>query len=291
MQTEIFLTGTGYPRPHALRAGPGALVRRGSTVLQFDAGRGTALRLAALGISCRDLSAVFLSHHHSDHLVALPDLALSRWTVRDRDHEDSPLEIVAPQGPAQHFVEQLLDIWRDDIAVRCTQTRRTSRPAIACRSFAASESAVEIWRNTDLCVSARKVHHEPVDPALAFRISSAEGVVVISGDTRVCDEVAELAADADVLVHEVIRRKPIEDAGYASILDYHAESVALGRMAAAIRVPVLMLTHLIPAPDTVQQEQCYIDEIREGGYQGRIIVGRDLSQVNLPLAGAAQGPA
>ncbi len=85
MQTDIILTGTGYPRPHALRAGPGTLIRRGATVLQFDAGRGTAMRLAALDISCRDLTAVFISHHHSDHMVAWPDLVLSRWTVRDRD--------------------------------------------------------------------------------------------------------------------------------------------------------------------------------------------------------------
>jgi len=285
LQTDIILTGTGYPRPHALRAGPGMLVRRGSTVLQFDAGRGTAMRLAALDISCRDLSAVFISHHHSDHLVALPDLVLSRWTVHDRDTEDSPLEVVAPRGPAQRFAEQLLDIWDDEITVRCAHTQRASRPALSCRSYTATESAAVIWQNSDLTVAACKVHHEPVDPAMAFKVSSDEGVVVISGDTRVCDEVADLAVDADVLVHEVIRRKPIENSGYSSILDYHAESVDLGRMAAEIGVPVLMLTHLIPAPDTTEEEQQYVDEIRAGGYQGEIIVGRDLSRVTLPLNG------
>ncbi len=287
MHTDIILTGTGYPRPHALRAGPGMLVRRGTTVLQFDAGRGTAMRLAALDISCRDLSAVFISHHHSDHMVALPDLVLSRWTVRDRDTEDSPLEVVVPQGPAQQFAEQLLDIWSDDIAVRCAHSQRASRPTLDCQSFAATDSAAVIWQNSDLTVAACKVHHEPVDPALAFKVSSDEGVVVISGDTRVCDEVAELAADADVLVHEVIRREPIESAGYASILDYHAESIALGSMAAAISVPVLMLTHLIPAPDTPEEEQRYVDEIRAGGYRGKIIVGRDLSRVVLPIDGSS----
>ncbi len=150
-------------------------------------------------------------------------------------------------------------------------------------SYAATETATVIWHNADLTVTACKVHHEPVDPAMAFKVSSDEGVVVISGDTRVCDEVAELAADADVLVHEVIRRKPVENTGYSSILGYHAESVALGRMAAEIDVPVLMLTHLIPAPDTTEEEQQYVDEIRDGGYRGEIIVGCDLSRVTLPL--------
>ena len=41
MTTEVILTGTGYPRPHPDRAGPGALVRAGDHFLQFDAGRGT----------------------------------------------------------------------------------------------------------------------------------------------------------------------------------------------------------------------------------------------------------
>jgi ribonuclease Z len=54
-------------------------------------------------------------------------------------------------------------------------------------------------------------------------------------------------------------------------------------MAAETGVPVLMLTHLIPAPDTAEEEQQYVDEIRAGGYQGEIIVGRDLSRVTLPL--------
>ena len=81
MTTEVVLTGTGYPRPHPERAGPGVLVRAGGIALQFDAGRGTAMRLSAQQVSCRDLSAVFVTHHHSDHLVDLVDLALTRWTV------------------------------------------------------------------------------------------------------------------------------------------------------------------------------------------------------------------
>ena len=41
-------------------------------------------------------------------------------------------------------------------------------------------------------------------------------------------------------------------------------------------VPVLMLTHIIPAPGSAADEQVLIDEVREGGYRGEIIVGKDL---------------
>src|SRR5262249_25542730 len=67
-------------------AGPGTLVRYGedsnncSTVkLQFDAGRGTVMRLAELGISPEQLNAVFFTHMHTDHTEGFADLATLRW--------------------------------------------------------------------------------------------------------------------------------------------------------------------------------------------------------------------
>jgi hypothetical protein len=54
-------------------------------------------------------------------------------------------------------------------------------------------------------VDAVEVRHEPVTGAVAYGVRTADAVVVISGDTMVCDEVAELADGADVLVHEACR--------------------------------------------------------------------------------------
>ena len=56
--TLVTSTGTGMPVPSADRAGPGVLVRSGGLASQFDAGRATALRLAALGLSSLDLAGI-----------------------------------------------------------------------------------------------------------------------------------------------------------------------------------------------------------------------------------------
>ena len=59
---SVTLTGTGVPHPSPGRAGAGTLVRYGDVALQFDAGRGTALRLAEAGVGVTALTAVFVTH-------------------------------------------------------------------------------------------------------------------------------------------------------------------------------------------------------------------------------------
>ena len=278
MATEVILTGTGYPRPHPDRAGPGVMVRCGNRILQFDAGRGTVMRLAALGVSCRQLTALFVTHHHSDHLMALPDIALTRWIPRDTNSDDAPLVVVAPEGPSVRFAERALDAWADDIAVRIAQTGRSSVPRVKCLPFGATAEPVEVWRDGPVRVSACAVHHEPVQPAVAYRVDTPDGGVVISGDTRACAEMSTLAAGAEVVVHEVIRSRAVQGSFASTVTDYHADSVALGELMSATDVPVLMLTHIIPAPASAADEQALVDEIREGGYRGTVIVGKDLDR-------------
>ncbi|WP_420309180.1 MBL fold metallo-hydrolase [Streptomyces sp. YS-B37] len=79
MSTIATLTGTGVPYPDAGRAGAGVLVRHGRTCLQFDAGRATVLRLAEAKVGPAALSAVFLTHHHSDHSWPAPCSPRGFW--------------------------------------------------------------------------------------------------------------------------------------------------------------------------------------------------------------------
>jgi len=43
--------------------------------LQFDAGRGTTMRLSQLGIGTEQLNAIFFTHMHNDHTDGFADLA------------------------------------------------------------------------------------------------------------------------------------------------------------------------------------------------------------------------
>jgi len=78
-------SGGGPPTFNGL-AGPGTLVRYGddgnncnALKMQFDAGRGTNMRLSQLGVSPDQLDAIFFTHMHTDHTEGFADILQLRW--------------------------------------------------------------------------------------------------------------------------------------------------------------------------------------------------------------------
>jgi ribonuclease Z len=284
MTTEVIITGTGFPMPDPHRAGPGALVRRGDVTLQFDAGRSTVQRLTGAGVRTPALTAFFATHHHSDHLTGLQDLVLTRWNM-DRRDQTAPLPIVVPEGPCVDFVNRMLEPWDHDVAVRCEHSGRTTEPSFDLTAFPVpgAEDLDEVWFQDEVRVLAGQVRHEPVSPAVGYRIETPDGVVAITGDTKVCPEVARLAEGADVLVYEAMRFSALqgENLGRDFVMDYHADTKLIGAQAAELGTPTLVLTHLIPSPTTDEEKQLFADEVRSGGYQGQLIVADDLDTVTL----------
>jgi ribonuclease Z len=288
--TTVVLTGTGVPHssPGRGRAGAGALVRHGGIALQFDAGRGTVIRLAEAGVPPYALTAQFVTHVHSDHLVDLADVAMTRW-IEQLLHRTGPLTVVAAEGGVARFARRMFDVYEDDIAVRMKH-EQSEAPTIDLRVFQAKSTPIEVWRSDSgaVVVEAVVVHHEPVMAAVAYRVTTPTAIVVISGDTRVCDEVERLSAGADVLVHEACRATALRDLTkgtvFETVLSYHADTVPLGALAERAGVRHLALTHLIPAPHNEAEEEAFAQDVRSGGYTGRVTVGRDLTTIEVEPA-------
>ena len=178
MTTDVIITGTGFPSPDPTRAGPGVLIRHGDLNLQFDAGRSTVRRIVEAGIGTQDVTAFFATHHHSDHLVGLPDLVMTRWNMGRRDAQD-PLDVVVPAGPAERFANSMLDVWREDLDVRMTHLGQTIGPETNVMAFEYPDHVSPVWERDGVTVSAGQVRHEPVHPAVGYRIETPDGICLL----------------------------------------------------------------------------------------------------------------
>ena len=72
---------------------------------------------------------------------------------------------------------------------------------------------------------------------------------------------------------------PGSDLGH--ILDYHADTIALGELAKLAEVETLVLTHLIPPLRGPADADAFEADVRAGGFDGTVVVGRDLDTVAL----------
>ena len=111
---DITLLGTGSPMVDANRAGPSTLVRAGGGVFLVDCGRGVLMRAAAAGVGAAGLSALLLTHLHSDHITDLSDVITTRWVTT---LAPTPLPVIGPPGTAA-VVESTLAALAPDISYR-----------------------------------------------------------------------------------------------------------------------------------------------------------------------------
>jgi ribonuclease Z len=302
-------------------AGPGTLVRYGEESdncntlrLQFDAGRGTSLRLSQVGVQPEQLNAIFFTHMHSDHVEGFIDLLQLRWhNVGPKLDVVCSADAVSPLGhtlSCKRFAAHVGDalIQSGEIAQRVAEdkTRAPGGPAELANviTFEPRDEPQPVWASGDVRVSAVRSTHMPGHAS--FRVDTPAGSVVIGGDAgndkiappraySTSDQVERLAKGADVLVHSVIHpiMAPEKSSGFPAPV-YYRQSTAgdLGAMSQRAGVKHLVLTHLIPPLGTNQlgrykvpvvlTEADYRKPVEDSGFKGIIIVGTDLASVRLP---------
>ncbi|XWN30092.1 MAG: hypothetical protein ROR55_21775 [Devosia sp.] len=284
-------------------------------LLQFDTGRGTTQQLSKLGIPVGLLDAVFFTHMHSDHTEGLVDLAQLRWHFNSAGpkldlvcSEDTPSpagHTMSCRGFATHIGDAMIQ--SGEMAQRLAENpkRLPGGPAdlLNVSQFSPSDTTVEVWRQGDVAVSAIGSRHVPGHAS--YRVDTPAGSVVIGGDagndtpapprqTSTSAQVEGLAEGADIIVHSVIHpvMGPEGTTRFPPPI-YHRQSTAtdLGAMAERVGAGHLMLTHLIPPLGAARQgpyflpapltEGDYENAVREGGFEGNLVVGTDLATLRL----------
>ena len=274
---EITLLGTGSPIPDPNRAGPSTLVRAGGQDFLIDCGRGVLQRAAAVGVGAAGLSALLLTHLHSDHIGDLGDVLITRW-ISTFDPDPAPLPIIGPPGTAE-AVEATLTALRHDIGYRIAHHADLNAPP-----------AVEVHEHTDgpvwdrggVSIRVAPTDHRPVAPTIGFRIDYETASVVLAGDTVPCAGLDGLAAGANALVHTVIRKDIVTNIPaqrLQDICDYHSSVEEAAATAARAGVGTLVMTHYVPALVPGQEEQRRT--LAASQFAGRVELGDDLLRVEV----------
>jgi ribonuclease Z len=78
-EIKVTLLCTGTPTPRLGSFSASTLVEAGPEKLIFDFGRGSTIRLFQKKIALGSITAHFITHLHSDHVIGLPDMWLTGW--------------------------------------------------------------------------------------------------------------------------------------------------------------------------------------------------------------------
>ena len=279
MTIEVVLLGTGSPLPDPERAGPSTLVRAGGHTFLFDAGRAVGLRLAATGTPAAALSAVLLTHLHSDHLTDLNDVVTGRWVT---GLVPSPLPIFGPPG-TDRVVRAILDMLGPDISYRLAHHEDlTEGPQPVVTEVGATGGEVFADAAADVRITAAPTDHRPVEPTLGYRIDHAGSSVVIGGDGVPCAGLDELCAGADayvqtVLRDDLVRQIPVQR--FLDTIDYHSTVEQAAQTAQRAGVGTLVLTHQVPTPAPGSDDEWVA--LAAAHFDGMIVFGHDLTTVTV----------
>jgi len=236
--------------------------------LLFDCGEGTQKQLMKAGISFMDISKIFITHWHADHFAGLIPL-LQTMNLEKRKSE---LAIFGPE--ASRFVQGILNLGyfgvrfpvkavdvpfegKDITKIYETKVYEVlSVPVLhTVPSVAFAFKEKDVWRIDEeklkeLGLKRGKWLKELKEKGKAtyngkkIRIEEVstlqKGIkVVYSGDTKPCENLVELAKDADLLIHDATFLEEDED-----VQKYHSSVKDAAKIAKKANVKKLILTHI-----------------------------------------------
>ena len=270
--------GSRSPIPSPGRAETCVMVRAGENIYIVDIGDGSASNLRSWGIPFNKIKSVLITHLHSDHISDLADLQLATWINENRE---TKLDVYGPDG-VNLITEGFETAYELDYFFRNTHHGEQIAPldVAGLSPHIVDLDQPKIIDEDGLVVTAFKVVHDPVEPALGYRFDYKGRSLVISGDTSYSKNLIENSRDVDVLFHEAqanhminlirdfnlqrgadLNAKLMED-----ITTYHTTPVEAAEIANLANVKHLIFYHLTPAPRNYITEIIFlrgVDEIRE----------------------------
>jgi ribonuclease Z len=243
------------------------------------------------------IEAIFLTHFHSDHIDGLGEVMLQRWVAGTHA---SPVPVYGPNG-VQDVVIGFKQAYGQDGIYRVEHHGPDIVPPEGAGGIAQpfvvppDGEAIVVLEKDGLKVTAFRVEHSPVDPAVGYRFDYAGRSVLISGDTKKSANLQRFADRVDLLVHEALAPQLVAVLTRAAaaagakniakitedILDYHATPVEAAEIARDAGVRQLLFYHIVPPLPLGPLQEAFVEGVSEV-YDGPVTVGCDGTFFSLP---------
>jgi ribonuclease Z len=287
---HVVLVGSGGPMPNTERISVSTAVIAGGEFILVDTGPGAARNAMLQNLPIGNLSAVFLTHFHSDHIGDLGEVNMFSWVQGNRK---KGLEVFGPRG-VENVVKGYTLAYELDSLYRTTHHGEEVAPPEGGAPVAnvitprGTDQAQLFFDRNGLKAYAFEVDHFPAKPAVGYRFEYKGNVVVITGDTKKTDTLSKHADKADLFICDALDAKTIGlGAEVASkinrprvakiltdIPDYHMTPVQAAEVAAEATVKKLVLNHVVPPQTNFIMKRRYLAGVADA-YGGDVEVGED----------------
>lgn len=272
---HVALCGAGGPMPAPNASGPCVAVVAGNQLFIVDAGTDGVRNLGRMGYQVGDITAVFITHFHSDHIDTLGEMATIRWAAGSNP---APLPVYGPSG-VETVVAGFNMAYSNDFAYRHEHHGDLVAPlksaGLTAHPFPLPVDAqlTRVFEANGLTVDALGVDHLPVDPAVGYLFTYKGRTALITGDTDKSAVIEQHAKGVDLLVHEALAPNLVMMMNAAAarngnavmekitfdILDYHASPKEAAETARDAGVGHLLYYHIVPPLVFPGQELLFLD--------------------------------
>ncbi|MFC2159681.1 MBL fold metallo-hydrolase [Actinomycetota bacterium] len=278
------LLGTGNQLSGHSRTKAANVLLAGEKIFLIDCGTGVIQRLIMAGIQHAQISHLFFTHQHVDHNGGFIDFYSSGIFSREVAKRLEPLNIYGPTN-TKEIIRKMRESLDQDL-----RTRRSFDEDSNKIIYKESNDGL-IYNDNGLKVEVFTVDHGDFKPAVGYRFSFNNKVIVFSGDTAPCENIKKYSKDADILIHESYNiqwNDRVEEIygnsdtgrGFKGAEYKHTSTLEAAKIAENAGVRHLVLTHHIPSitPES-SFEKSYIEGMSEI-YSGKITMGRDLMMIS-----------
>ena len=188
----------------------------------IDFGASSLIALARQGIHPNTLDAILLTHLHGDHCGGVPFLLIDAMLGARRER---PLIVAGPTGTRTHLATLREALFPGSAIM-------TPKFPLEYREMTVAVPN----RILDLVVTPRPARHTAETNPTALRVEVGDRVIAYTGDTEWTDEVARIAAGADLLIAECYY--------YAKPIKWHLNYPAVAEHVRSAGAKRVILTHM-----------------------------------------------